>query len=225
MGPKKRNCPPRSKPPPKDMTIVGGGASPTVNVTDDLRQEQSKIEPLAPSDYNFIKLQSDLALNALYGRNKSKALKIMKEACPRYKNSALVYCAQANVQHLASRDIGDKSTKLRYLKNALESARRAVSLSPKSLEFANFYVYLLYDLSICGTDYEEVVRECKRALSIDDPIDPATETSQNESHLNTAEERIAHMQESLQMLVQRCKIASLPPLLGIGGTPGNTNKQ
>ncbi|KAF5960976.1 hypothetical protein HYC85_002185 [Camellia sinensis] len=135
----------------------------------------------------------------------------MKEACLRYKNSALVYRAQANVQHIASRDIIDKSTKLRHLKNALESARRAVSLSPKSLEFANFYASLLYDLSICGTGYEEVVRECERALSIDDPIDPATETSQNESHSNTAEERIAHMRETLQALVQRCKIASLPP--------------
>ncbi|KAF5960980.1 hypothetical protein HYC85_002189 [Camellia sinensis] len=199
MGPKKRNRPPRSKPPL------------TVNVTNDLRQEQSKIEPLAPSDFDSIRLQSDLALNALDGGNKSRALKIMKEACLRYKNSALVYRAQANVQHIASRDIIDKSTKLRHLKNALESARRAVSLSPKSLEFANFYASFLYNLSICGTGYEEVVRECERALSIDDPIDPATETSQNESHSNTAEERIAHMRESLQALVQRCKIASLPP--------------
>ncbi|CAL5369182.1 unnamed protein product [Camellia sinensis] len=199
MGPKKRNRPPRLKPPP------------TVNVTNDLRQEQSKIEPLAPSDFNSIRLQSDLALNALYSGNKSRALKIMKEACLRYKNSALVYRAQASVQHLASKDIDDKSTKLRHLKNALESARRAVSLSPKSLEFANFYASFLYNLSICGTGYEEVVRECERVLSIDDPIDPATETSQNESHSNTAEERIAHMRESLQALVQRCKIASLPP--------------
>ncbi|GMP27325.1 hypothetical protein CsSME_00003367 [Camellia sinensis var. sinensis] len=82
----------------------------------------------------------------------------MKEACLRYKNYALVYHAQANVQLLTSIKIGNKSAKLRYLKNALESPRRNVSLSPKSLEFVDFYANLFYDLLTCGIGYKEVVR-------------------------------------------------------------------
>ncbi|GMP29044.1 hypothetical protein CsSME_00004322 [Camellia sinensis var. sinensis] len=195
MGRKKRNLPPRSKPPP--------------NVN--LPQEQSKIEPLAPSDCDSVKFEYDRARTALGRRNHAKALRIMKDACVRYKNCALVYRAAGYVQVEVASLIANNVAKQRYLKNALESARRAVSLSPNSLEFANFLVTLLYNASIDGQGYEEIVRECERALSIDDPIDPANESFHDDIHLDTVEDRIGYLRQALQSTVQKCVIASSPP--------------
>ncbi|KAL7232421.1 hypothetical protein ACSBR2_010443 [Camellia fascicularis] len=212
MGRKKRILPPRSKPPPtEDRATVDGGAPLNVNLTDDLPKEQSKIEPLTPSDHASIKLESVRALAAVRRGNYPKAVKIMKEACSRHQNCALVYRAEANVHVRVASLIDDNGKKQRHLKKALESARCAVSLSPKSLEFAAFYVNLLYDVSIDSKGYEEVVRECERALSIDNPIDPAKESLQDERQLkvSTAEVRIANLQKELQSLVQKCRIPSL----------------
>ncbi|CAL5369972.1 unnamed protein product [Camellia sinensis] len=212
MGRKKRILPPRSKPPPtEDRATVDGGAPLNVNLTDDLPKEQSKIEPLTPSDHASIKLESVRALAAVRRGNYPKAVKIMKEACSRHQNCALVYRAEANVHVRVASLIDDNGKKQRHLKKALESARCAVSLSPKSLEFAAFYVNLLYDVSIDSKGYEEVVKECERALSIDNPMDPAKESLQDERQLkvSTAEVRIANLQKELQSLVQKCRIPSL----------------
>ncbi|THG16551.1 hypothetical protein TEA_012123 [Camellia sinensis var. sinensis] len=142
----------------------------------------------------------------------------MKDACVRYKNCALVYRAAGYVQVEVASLIANNVAKQRYLKNALDSARRAVSLSPNSLEFANFLVTLLYNASIDGQGYEEIVRECERALSIDDPIDPANESFHDDIapyltdiHLDTVEDRIGYLRQALQSTVQKCVIASSPP--------------
>ncbi|CAL5367971.1 unnamed protein product [Camellia sinensis] len=203
--------PPRLRPPPtEDRANVAGGAPPNVNLTGDLPQEQSKIEPLSPSDYASIKLESERALTAVRCGNHPRALKIMKEACSRHQNCALVYRAEANVHARVASQIDDHGKKQRHMKNAVESARRAVSLSPNSIEFAAFYVNQLYNASIDGKGYEEVVKECERALSIDNPTDPATESLQDEgqSEAPTAEIRIANLRNELQSLEQKCRISS-----------------
>jgi hypothetical protein len=106
----------------------------------------------------------------------------------------------------------DLATKQKYLRNAIESARKAVELSPNSIEFGHFYANLLYEAANEGKrEYEEVVQECHRALSIEYPIDPARESLQDETQLKilTPEARIAHFQDELRSLIQKSNIYSL----------------
>ncbi|KAJ6358969.1 hypothetical protein OIU76_000651 [Salix suchowensis] len=107
--------------------------------------------------------------------------------------------------------IDDPNSKQRYLKNTIEAARRATELSPNSIEFAHFYANLLYEAANDGKEYEEVMKECDRALKIENPIDPAKESLQEESQqkIATAEGRIAHVQGELKNLQQKSNIASI----------------
>ena len=59
--------------------------------------------------------------------------------------------------------------------------------------------------------YEEVLRECERALEIENPIDPAKESLHDESQqkIATPEARIAHVQNELRSLKQKSSIASI----------------
>jgi tetratricopeptide (TPR) repeat protein len=106
----------------------------------------------------------------------------------------------------------DLATKQKYLRNAIESARKAVELSPDSIEFGHFYANLLYEAANDGKrEYDEVVQECHRALSIENPIDPAKESLQDETQLKilTPEARIVHVQDELRSLIQKSNISSL----------------
>ncbi|THG23857.1 hypothetical protein TEA_000874 [Camellia sinensis var. sinensis] len=210
MGRKKRNLPPHSKPPPtEDRAAVDGGASSSVNLSDDLSQEQSKIDPHSPGP-DAIKLECVRAINAIERGNHAKALRILKDLCLRHEDSPFVHRVEGYAHCQLASLIDDNVTKLRHLQNAVDSARRAVSLSPNSLEYATFYANLLYRLSCDDNSYEEAARECERALSIENPIDPGREMVVAASQLNvsTVEERIANTRDSLQILVQKCRIAS-----------------
>ncbi|CAL5369969.1 unnamed protein product [Camellia sinensis] len=210
MGRKKRNLPPHSKPPPtEDRAAVDGGASSSVNLSDDLSQEQSKIDPHSPANAP-IKLECVRAINAIERGNHAKALRILKDLCLRHEDSPFVHRVEGYAHCQLASLIDDNVTKLRHLQNAVDSARRAVSLSPNSLEYATFYANLLYRLSCDDSSYEEAARECERALSIENPIDPGREMVVAASQLNvsTVEERIANTRDSLQILVQKCRIAS-----------------
>ncbi|XP_028064869.1 uncharacterized protein LOC114267966 [Camellia sinensis] len=210
MGRKKRNLPPHSKPPPtEDRAAVDGGASSSVNLSDDLSQEQSKIDPHSPANAP-IKLECVRAINAIERGNHAKALRILKDLCLRHEDSPFVHRVEGYAHCQLASLIDDNVTKLRHLQNAVDSARRAVSLSPNSLEYATFYANLLYRLSCDDNSYEEAARECERALSIENPIDPGREMVVAASQLNvsTVEERIANTRDSLQILVQKCRIAS-----------------
>ncbi|CAA6659022.1 unnamed protein product [Spirodela intermedia] len=110
---------------------------------------------------------------------------------------------------------GNHTKATRLMKEAVrvDSARRAVALSPCSVEFALFYANLLYEAATDSKDYEGVVQECERALSISDPIDPARESlDEEESHHRlgpTPEARIAHVHQELRLLIQKANIASI----------------
>ncbi|GMY25902.1 Inactive ubiquitin carboxyl-terminal hydrolase 54 [Fagus crenata] len=70
---------------------------------------------------------------------------------------------------------------------------------------------LLYEATNEGKEYEEVVQECKRSLAIENPIDPAKESLQEESQqkILTTEARIGHVQNELRQLIQKFNISSL----------------
>ncbi|XP_052176364.1 uncharacterized protein LOC127790750 isoform X4 [Diospyros lotus] len=227
MGNKKRNvAAPSSKAAPADGD---GGAAyesviSSVQVEQNLgssssleqRKQQSKavIEAsVAESDASSssrVKLECKRALTALRRGNHTKALRIMKETCAKHENSvhsALIHRVQGTVSAKVFAIIDDPIAKQRHLKNAIESAKKAVSLSPNSVEFALFYANLLYD----GKEYEEVLQECDRALAIQNPVDPAKESLQDESQqsIATGEARIEHVQKELRSLIQKANLASI----------------
>lgn len=230
---KKRNAAPRSKQQSSSSSssaAAGGLTSTTASedsdaVVDVAEHEaepntamiESSAASLVESDgssYPTIKLECEKALTALRRGNHNKALRLMKDSCARHESSghsALIHRVQGTVCVKVASIIDDQNAKQRHLKNAVESARRAVELSPNSIEFSHFYANLLYEAASDGKEYDEVVQECNRALGIECPIDPAKESLQDESQqkILTAEARIKHVQNELQQLIQKSKISSL----------------
>uniref|UniRef100_A0A5B7A9X7 USP domain-containing protein n=1 Tax=Davidia involucrata TaxID=16924 RepID=A0A5B7A9X7_DAVIN len=231
MGHKKRNPAPRSKPspaaaaPPAPVVSGGGAASDcglsSVDTEQNLNSNPSQLSKMEASvvesdasSYSAAKLDCERALTALRRGNHTKSLRLMKEMCLRHENSAhsaLIHRVQGTVCVKVASIIDDPNSKHRHLKNAIESAKKAVSLSPNSIEFAHFHANLLYEAANDGKEYEEVVRECERALTIENPVDPAKESLQDESQqkISTADARIAHVQNELRSLIQKSNIASI----------------
>ncbi|KAH6807637.1 Ubiquitin carboxyl-terminal hydrolase-related protein [Perilla frutescens var. frutescens] len=231
MGHKKRTAAPRSKPsqppPPAaaeaDATSAIGAAaifdsgvsaldqSTEITTKTSANSESNGIHSAASAS---VKLECERALTALRRGNHTKALRLMKDLCSKHENSphsALIHRVQGTVCVKVASIIDDSNAKQRYLKNAIESARRAVSLSPSSIEFAHFYANLLYEAANDAKEYEEVVQECERALAIENPVDPAKENLQDESQqkISTAEARVSHAQSELRALIQKSNIASI----------------
>ncbi|XVF12010.1 hypothetical protein REPUB_Repub08aG0077800 [Reevesia pubescens] len=218
MGNKKKNVAPRSKQqPPPTVDVVNDSAEA------ELSGNNAKIEVLAvpvesdgtsSSSYAAVKVECERALTALRRGNHTKALRLMKESCTRHENSAhtaLIHRVQGTVCVKVASIIDDPNAKHRHLKNATDSAKKAVELSPNSIEFSHFYANLLYEAANDGKEYEEVVQECERALAIENPVDPAKESLQEESQqkISTGEARILHVQSELRSLIQKSNIASI----------------
>ncbi|KAL4181493.1 hypothetical protein AMTRI_Chr12g237590 [Amborella trichopoda] len=163
------------------------------------------------SPNSSVKADCERALMALRRGNHTKALRLMRDSCSKNTDSALLHRVQGTIFVKIASLIEDPNSKQKNLKNALESAKKAVILSPGSIEFAHFYANLLYEASSDTKDFEEVVQECERALSIENPIDPGKENLQEESQqkLSTPGARIAHVQQELRSLVQKANIASI----------------
>ncbi|XVE57026.1 hypothetical protein DITRI_Ditri04bG0058500 [Diplodiscus trichospermus] len=216
MGHKKKNVAPRSKQSPP-VDVVNDSAEP------ELSGNNAKIKVLlvpiesdgsSSSSYAAVKVECERALTALRRGNHTKALRLMKESCTRHENSAhaaLIHRVQGTVCVKVASIIDDPTAKQRHLKNAIDSAKIAVELSPNSIEFAHFYANLLYEAANDGKEYEEVVQECERALAIENPVDPAKESLQEEGQqkISTAEARILHVQSELRSLIQKSNIASI----------------
>ncbi|CAL1368049.1 unnamed protein product [Linum trigynum] len=219
MGHKKRAAAPRSKHQP----VAAAAPADEAEVCPDPNNNLSivKIEPalgsleLDGAGAGSIKLECERALTSLRRGNHTKALRLMKESCSRHgdysPHSALIYRVQGTVCMKVASIIDDPNAKQRHLRNAIDSARKAVELSPSSIEFSHFYANLLYEVANDGKEYEEVMRECDRALEILNPVDPAKESLQEENQLKitTAEARIAHVQGELRSLKQKSSIASI----------------
>ncbi|RDY05414.1 hypothetical protein CR513_10754, partial [Mucuna pruriens] len=225
MGHKKRNPAPRSKQSPAAHSAVGGAAnsanSPATdvcNVSDHNPHNPSKIESAPPqsegADYSTIKLECERALTTHRRGNHTKAMKLLREICAREEgssHSAFVHRIHSLVCFKTATVITGPSSKQRHLKNAVESARRAVELASNSVEYAHFLATVMLEAASEGKDYEEVVHECEKGLAIKSPSDPANETLQDESEqkVSSPEERIAHIQSELRQLIQKSNIASL----------------
>ncbi|TYH42024.1 hypothetical protein ES332_D11G034800v1 [Gossypium tomentosum] len=216
MGHKKKNVAPRSKQLPALVNVVNdpgeaelSGNNAKVGVSAGVPDESN-----GSSSSSVVKADCERALTALRRGNHTKALRLMKESCTRHENSAqaaLVHRVQGTVCLKVASIMDDPNAKNRHLKSAIDSARKAVELSPNSIEFAHFYANLLYDTANDAKEYEEVVQECERALAIENPVDPAKESLQEESQQQTltAEARILQVQSELRSLIQKSHIASI----------------
>lgn len=233
MGHKKRTVAPRSKPLSSPAAVSEDGSPPSIDA--DLKLVStipsitngslSRNDALAVNDYEnstssssasyaSIKLECERALTSLRRGNHTKALRLMKDLSTKHENSphsALIHRVQGTVCVKVASIIDDPNTKQRHLRNAIESARKAVSLSPYSVEFSHFYANLLYEAANDGKEYEEVVQECERALAIENPIDPAKESLQEESQqkISSPEARISHIHGELHNLIQKSNFASI----------------
>ncbi|CAK9175374.1 unnamed protein product [Ilex paraguariensis] len=195
MGRKKKwNPPSQSKPPSTaNNATTSDRAPPNTNTSDNLRDEQSNAEQL---DKDAINSECERALAALGQRNQNEALKLIKEACVRYENSALVHHTQASIHTRIATQIEDYDAYQDSLKNALVSEEKAISLSPNSIKFAHTRASLLFRLSSNFKDYEEVVKECERALSLF-TLPPVERISQEE---------LEFVKEELKSTLDKAKI-------------------
>lgn len=235
MGHKKRTVAPRSKPltsPAAVAAVSEDGSPPSLDAEQNLVSaitngslsrndalavidfESNSSSSSASASYASTKLECERALTSLRRGNHTKALRLMKDLSGKYDNSphsALIHRVQGTVCVKVASIIDDPNTKQRHLRNAIESARKAVTLSPYSIEFAHFYANLLYEAANDGKEYEEVVQECERALAIENPIDPAKESLQEESQqkISSPEARISHIHGELHNLIQKSNFASI----------------
>ncbi|KAI3894288.1 hypothetical protein MKX03_001835 [Papaver bracteatum] len=153
-----------------------------------------------------VKVEFKKALNEIRKGNRAKALKFMKELSLQYESFGLVHRALANIWSLAGSLVEDPNEKQMHTKNAIESAKRAVLLAPNSIEFAHFYVTLLFEsTNDAEVGYDEIVYECERALAIQNPIDPGEESWQCRCCHNV--DTIGDVQQKLRSLVQKAKLA------------------
>ncbi|KAG6386125.1 hypothetical protein SASPL_155016 [Salvia splendens] len=198
MGHKKRKAAPRSKPSQPAAAASSNGAAAIVDCGDSVLENSAesingtsaKLESsisvsngnVASSPlYASVKLEYEKALVAFRRGNHTKALRLMKDLWCKHENSplsALIHRVQGTLCVKVASTISDPNVKQRHMKSAIESARKAASLSPSLVEFAHFYANLLCDAANDAKEYEEVVQECERALAIENPVDPATENLQ-----------------------------------------------
>ncbi|KAL4566551.1 hypothetical protein LXL04_030668 [Taraxacum kok-saghyz] len=237
MGRKKRNVATRSKaaipaadPNPLQLSVGidrdGDGDVSSLTTEHKLSVNSSIVHEIHPNlenevslaiesdGYSAVKVECEKALNALRRGNHTKALRLMKEMCAKHENKAnlaLIHRVQGTVCVKVASIIDDPNGKQRHLKNAIESAKKAVMLSPNSAEFAHFYANLLYETANDGKDYEDSVQECERALSITNPIDPGKESLQDESQqkLSSPDARIGHVQNELKALLQKANLGTI----------------
>ncbi|CAH2064956.1 unnamed protein product [Thlaspi arvense] len=167
-----------------------------------------------PFDSAVVKQECEKALMSFQRGSYNKAIRLMKDSCSRHQGSALIHRVQGTLFVKVASVFEDLATKQRYLRSATESARKAVELSPNSIEFGHFYANLLFEAANDGRDsveFDEVLQECHRALSIENPIDPAKDSLQDENQqkILTPEARIANVQDELRSLIQKSNLGSL----------------
>eukprot|EP00897_Mesotaenium_endlicherianum_P007436 jgi/Mesen1/6720/ME000344S05998 len=158
-----------------------------------------------------LKSECDKALIALRRGNSPKAVKLIKDATQKYPLVALGHRVNGHIHLKVANMIEDATVKQRHFRTALEAAKQATSLSARSVEYAHFYAQLLFEAASDSKGYDEVIRECERALNVEEPIDPAKESLQEENaqELQTPEARINHVQTELKQMVQKANLASL----------------
>ncbi|KAK1363366.1 Inactive ubiquitin carboxyl-terminal hydrolase 54 [Heracleum sosnowskyi] len=218
MGHKKRTVATRSKQSPAVDSggCVSADVSPSLNETKQnpnfsFRNKQVEKQVEAPSAE--IKLECEKAFTVLRKGHHKKALRLMKELCGRnvsIVDLGFVHRVQGTICFKVSSLFDDVGMREKFIRNAIESAKKATLLSPNSVEYAHFYVNLLWGEAEETRDYSEVYEECERALGVKNPVDPGLESFKEESlKVMTSEARIGFVQNELRGLMQRANVCSI----------------
>ncbi|KAI8525482.1 hypothetical protein RHMOL_Rhmol13G0233300 [Rhododendron molle] len=156
---------------PQGTVTDHGGAAPRDDNPD---QKQSKIDQL-----ELIDAECRAAIAAHEGGNHVEALRLMDETCLRYDSCSHVHANRCQLHALEASRIGasDPALSREHLRSAVESARRAVSLSPSQEEFGTLYAEALYRLSCDIEGFDEVMRDCERGLLVEDPLQHCRDAS------------------------------------------------
>lgn len=166
------------------------------------------------SDYDIVRAECEKAVRSLKN-NPPRAQKLMKEACQKHPNVALGFRYYAHVEkRLAEQQHDASALKKRHVNAALEAAKRATALSPNSVEHAYFYAMLLHEYlpqqEGGKRNDEEAIAECKRALAIAEPVDPAEDMlGELPDALETAEEGVGHFKHRLRQLSHQMNLEGL----------------
>lgn len=122
-----------------------------------------------------------IALRSRSGNSHMKAIDLIDKAIEENEGDPVLHRCKATIctEAVSSETEYWNQTWLR--RRAIDSAKKACELSPNSIEFAYFYAHLLgYKASWDTAEYESAIKECERALKIENPIDPAEESFQQE---------------------------------------------
>ncbi|KAK1401257.1 hypothetical protein POM88_000862 [Heracleum sosnowskyi] len=158
-----------------------------------------------------INLECKKPVNILGRGNYTKTLRFKKELCCNIKSIfdlGLVYGVQGTVCFKDTSIIDDVGMKEKYVRNVIESAKKATVLSPNLVEYVHFYAKLLCE---AAQEYDEMVKECDRALEVENLVDSASESLQEESQVKrlTFDTRISLVHSELKTLMCRAMIGSL----------------
>ncbi|KAF9595038.1 hypothetical protein IFM89_036056 [Coptis chinensis] len=171
--------------------------------------QRDRINPTSseptPNERKATKIMS--ALKFAKEGSHNKAMKIMKDLREQEgdEENAYLYRMQAEVQEaIATSNTMDVGFKERYMNNAIRSARKAVEMSPKSIEFAWFLCFLLLEVANDGNVRRELIQECVRACEMSDANDPAEESLLYDKEFVTAEERIQSVRNDINKLITDC---------------------
>ncbi|KAJ1298649.1 hypothetical protein BS78_01G469700 [Paspalum vaginatum] len=200
MGRKKRTPAPNPTPPPPDAAR---------------RPAPPAAGPGGGADDAAVRAEVDKALACLQRGSHARALRLMKDAVARHGEgtSPLLLRAHGTVHARAASVLDDPAARARHHRAALQAAQRAVELAPDSVELAHFHAMLLYDAANDARGYEDVVSECERGLSIEDPSDPAPHS------LRLPGPDVDQVQSELRSLIQKANLASISTWVKtLGGT-------
>ena len=113
-----------------------GGKSTTNTPPDDDVSTAEGSHGLSDPSVESFKADCERALTALRRGNHTKALRLMKESSSRHPTSTVVHRTTGTIFVGVAALSNDPKVKQRQMKDAVESAKKAVELSPRSLEFA-----------------------------------------------------------------------------------------
>uniref|UniRef100_A0A2N9EWY8 C2H2-type domain-containing protein n=1 Tax=Fagus sylvatica TaxID=28930 RepID=A0A2N9EWY8_FAGSY len=155
------------------------------------------------------------ALQFFQDGNHSEALKLARYTASRHPNSSLSHSTLAAIHFGIAQS--SNARKREHIASAI-SSERAVALSPNSISLSLFHAILLFKLAqedeASSTDYEPVIKECERALCIENPMDPLEnnldmDMKENDLEDSTVELRIGRVKRNLKELLKEAKIQQL----------------
>lgn len=166
-----------------------------------------------PSELDIVRAECEKAVKSMKN-NPPKAQKLIRENCEKHPRVSLGFRYHAYIEkRLAEQQPNVSALKKRHVNVALQAAKRATVLSPNSVEHAFFYANLLQEYMPRPVDKEhdvEAIAECKRALAIAEPDDPAEDMlGELPEELKTAEMRVGHFKHQLRQLSHQMKLAGL----------------